>query len=237
MQFITSLFGDNGGSILTAAFALGAVLVLIVIGVWLLKMVFKMSGSVARGRNRRLSVVDTLQVDPKRQLLIVRRDNVEHLVLIGGPQDLVVETGIAVQEQPATQPARRPIQTALSRKPTLQPEPVAPTVNAQRPPSPVPAALVPVQPAAKVNDEASSGAASAVEQLRDLGKPAGKRATRSLRHTGLLRPVTTQDVPATGQNSDFSASQQPDSVKQDEDTPDSEGAAFEHDKSSDAERN
>ena len=70
VQFISSLFGDNGGAILTALFALGVVLVLIVLGVWLLKVVFKMSGSVSRGRNRRLSVIDTLQIDHKPNELL-----------------------------------------------------------------------------------------------------------------------------------------------------------------------
>jgi flagellar biogenesis protein FliO len=109
MQFITSLIGGSGNTWLTALFALGIVVVLIVLGVWLLKLVFNASTSVARGRNRRLAVVDTLALDPKRQLLIIRRDNVEHLLLVGGPQDLVVEAGIPVEETQAAQPTRRPI--------------------------------------------------------------------------------------------------------------------------------
>lgn len=127
MQFITSLFGGSGNTILTAVFALGIVVVLIILGVWLLKLVFNASTNVARGRNRRLSVVDSLPLDPKRQLLIVRRDNVEHLILTGGPQDVVVETGIPVEETPAGQPSRRPLPVVAGRKPlrvqaTAQPE-------------------------------------------------------------------------------------------------------------------
>lgn len=117
MQFITSLFGGSGNTIVTAVFALGIVIVLIILGVWLLKMVFNASTNVARGRNRRLSVVDSMQLDPKRQLLIVRRDNVEHLILTGGPQDVVVETGIAVEDVPASQPSRRPVPMVAGRKP------------------------------------------------------------------------------------------------------------------------
>jgi len=37
-----------------------------------------------RGRNRRFSVVDTLALDQKRQLLIVRRDDAEHLLISYG---------------------------------------------------------------------------------------------------------------------------------------------------------
>ena len=32
-----------------------------------------------------------------RKLLLVRRDDVEHLILVGGPVDVVIETGIRVE--------------------------------------------------------------------------------------------------------------------------------------------
>jgi flagellar protein FliO/FliZ len=46
------------------------------------------------GRTRpvRLAIVDAFNVDHKRQLVIVRRDNIEHLLMIGGPNDLVIES-------------------------------------------------------------------------------------------------------------------------------------------------
>lgn len=47
-----------------------------------------------KGRERRLGVVETATLDAKRKLYLVRRDDVEHLVIVGGPVDLVVETGI-----------------------------------------------------------------------------------------------------------------------------------------------
>jgi flagellar protein FliO/FliZ len=43
---------------------------------------------------RRLSVIEQTSVDGKRRLLLVRRDNVEHLIMTGGPVDVVIETGI-----------------------------------------------------------------------------------------------------------------------------------------------
>src|SRR5690606_34265868 len=100
MQFLTNLFGGTENTVITAVFALGIVLVLIVLGVWSLKVFFKASNNIGRGRNRRLSVIDSVAIDPKRQLLIVRRDNVEHLILTGGPQDVVVESGIPVEAVP-----------------------------------------------------------------------------------------------------------------------------------------
>lgn len=50
-----------------------------------------------RGRNRtpRLGIVDAFDLgDGQRQLILLRRDNVEHLLMIGGPNDTVVETNI-----------------------------------------------------------------------------------------------------------------------------------------------
>ncbi|MGA8612490.1 MAG: flagellar biosynthesis protein FliO [Xanthobacteraceae bacterium] len=50
--------------------------------------------AATRGRQPRLGVVDHASVDSRRRLLIIRRDNVEHLVMVGGPTDVVVETNI-----------------------------------------------------------------------------------------------------------------------------------------------
>lgn len=45
-------------------------------------------------QRRRLGVQEAASVDGRRRLVLVRRDNVEHLIMIGGPVDVVVETGI-----------------------------------------------------------------------------------------------------------------------------------------------
>jgi flagellar protein FliO/FliZ len=50
-----------------------------------------------RQRERRLSVVETAAVDARRKLVLVRRDDVEILVMTGGPVDVVLETGIKVR--------------------------------------------------------------------------------------------------------------------------------------------
>ena len=52
---------------------------------------------------KRLAVVDQANVDGRRRLVLVRRDDVEHLIMTGGPVDVVIETGIG--QQPARQPA------------------------------------------------------------------------------------------------------------------------------------
>ena len=45
-------------------------------------------------RGSRLSIVDMLAVDGKRRLLLIRRDDVEHLVMLGPNSETVVERGI-----------------------------------------------------------------------------------------------------------------------------------------------
>lgn len=46
----------------------------------------------------RIGIVEQANVDGRRKLLLVRRDDVEHLILTGGPVDLVIETGIGDQQ-------------------------------------------------------------------------------------------------------------------------------------------
>ncbi len=46
------------------------------------------------GGRRRLSVIEAAAVDSKRRLVLVRRDDVEHLILIGGGHDILLESGI-----------------------------------------------------------------------------------------------------------------------------------------------
>jgi hypothetical protein len=54
----------------------------------------RLAGSSARGRQPRLAVIDAAAVDGRRRLILIRRDNVEHLLMIGGPSDVVVEANI-----------------------------------------------------------------------------------------------------------------------------------------------
>ena len=49
----------------------------------------------------RLAVMEQANVDGRRKLLLLRRDNVEHLIMTGGPVDVVIETGIASPAQEA----------------------------------------------------------------------------------------------------------------------------------------
>ena len=43
---------------------------------------------------KRLAVVEQAALDGRRRLVLIRRDGVEHLLMTGGPVDVVIETGI-----------------------------------------------------------------------------------------------------------------------------------------------
>jgi flagellar protein FliO/FliZ len=46
------------------------------------------------GQKPRISVLDVYDLDARRQLVLLRRDNVEHLLLIGGTSDVLIESHI-----------------------------------------------------------------------------------------------------------------------------------------------
>ena len=46
---------------------------------------------------KRLAIVESMALDTKHRLLLVRRDQTEHLIVVGATSDLVIETGIAAQ--------------------------------------------------------------------------------------------------------------------------------------------
>src|SRR5271169_1189785 len=133
---------------LTFFFAFVAVLALIGVVAWLIRRFAsnRLGTNTNRGRMPRLAVIDAAAVDGRRRLVLVRRDNVEHLLLIGGPTDVVVEPNIvrampASREAPAARapavaellPRAIPLSdSGLSDSWPLQPEPAAPPTRAQR---------------------------------------------------------------------------------------------------------
>lgn len=63
------------------------------------------------GKGRRIRVIEVQPLDARRRLVLLRRDAVEHLVLIGPGQDLVIERGIPAPPEagdPAPLPEAKP---------------------------------------------------------------------------------------------------------------------------------
>jgi hypothetical protein len=83
---------------------------LVVAGLLLLLLLYKLFAPSVRGRRgSRLGISEYHEIDKTRRLVLVRRDDVEHLLLIGGGEDIVVENGIGspmteVQQSSPRQP-------------------------------------------------------------------------------------------------------------------------------------
>ena len=60
----------------------------------------------------RLAVMEQANVDGRRKLLLIRRDDVEHLIMTGGPVDVVIETNIAAPARADVEMAAEPLETS-----------------------------------------------------------------------------------------------------------------------------
>lgn len=80
-----------------ARFVLSFVVVIGLIGglAWVLRRYG--TGRISASSKGRLGVVEVATVDAKRRLVLVRRDAVEHLILISPTTETIVETGIVTQ--------------------------------------------------------------------------------------------------------------------------------------------
>ena len=85
----------NAGAYFQFVAALAFVLALIAGLAWAVRRFGLFSQMAPKlGGKRRLSIVETLGLDAKRRLVLVRRDDKEHLVILGPGSETVVEAGI-----------------------------------------------------------------------------------------------------------------------------------------------
>lgn len=107
--------------IVIAAIAVVALIVLV--------MISRAFGGRVRGRKgKRLGVSEYRELDQSRRLMLIRRDNVEHLILVGGGQSLVIEQDIGIDddEDYASPPLQRhqPAPPVVEEEPEYEPEPI-----------------------------------------------------------------------------------------------------------------
>lgn len=134
---------ENMDKIIWAA----AILLILVVLLILWRM---LAPSVMGRRGQRIGISEYHEVDKTRRLVLVRRDNVEHLLLIGGTHDVVVETGItAAGVAQAYIPQGLPPDSGMAPAAgTARPAPRAPVFD-RKPPQ-----LRPVEPSLRRDDEA-----------------------------------------------------------------------------------
>lgn len=159
-EWLNTIVGEAVAPYATLAIALVVVLILIALFFRLIKAM--RSGAMHGGQRNRLSIVEAATLEGKRRLVLVRRDDVEHLILIGGENDVVVEHNIvrrqadparasAPRTAPQPQPAPALATAAAAQRPAVQaPLPTAPmakpseprqslTETRSAPPAPIPA--------------------------------------------------------------------------------------------------
>jgi hypothetical protein len=154
-QSLSNLLSGDGRAL---QYLLGVVVFLVLLGVvfGLYRLIFAhrlRPPGASRSRAPRLGLVDVFSLDSQRQLVIVRRDNVEHLLMIGGPNDLVIEPqimrGAANSAGREAAKAAAPAEPAAEPSPPQIPRPVAPSPAATSPRrAPLRAGTPVVEPAA-----------------------------------------------------------------------------------------
>ena len=89
------------GQPLPVQIALASISMFVLIGViiWVIRWLDGTQEENPRLRFARLGVINQASIDAERRIIVVRRDNTEHLLLIGGYNDLVVERTI-VRDRP-----------------------------------------------------------------------------------------------------------------------------------------
>ncbi|MFG1346819.1 flagellar biosynthetic protein FliO [Xanthobacter autotrophicus DSM 431] len=98
---LQQLFGTELAFPIRVAVALAVIAALLGVTVVVMRrLAARGRANAGRGRSGpRLAVLDTVAVDQRRKLVLVRRDEVEHLLLIGGNSDLVVEPQITARDE------------------------------------------------------------------------------------------------------------------------------------------
>lgn len=182
-----NLFGFELSTGLRWIIAFAIVLVLVTLFAFFLRRItggrLRVRGQGGRTRQPRLGVVDIHDLDRQRQLVLIRRDNVEHLVMIGGASDVVIESNIVRGSGRVAAPAQsefalpeRPLAVDTTippealrhdpgEEPRRGPPPVSP-VPEQLPPLPhrhgSPARVEPPSPAQVAASAAGPAVAAAV---------------------------------------------------------------------------
>src|SRR6202042_3650200 len=149
MQWLNELpFADNRVLQIGFLAACGIAALIVLAIVYRLTFAHRLRVPGGRTRQPRLGLVDAFSLDGQRQLVLIRRDNIEHLVMIGGPNDVLVESQI----NRAVVPARESNQASpllVPSTPARRTEAAAlPASSAVAEPPPKVAAKVPASPAA-----------------------------------------------------------------------------------------
>ncbi len=169
MRALTHLLIENKASMIAAAAVAFFVAALLVLLVFRLAFGHRLRMPGGRARQMRLGIVDAFDLDRQRQLVIVRRDNVEHLVMIGGPNDILIESQIVRTE---AREMRGREKESREREATHAAAPVKPPVI--EPKLPIPPGMPEPQPVAAAEEYAGYApvALPGIAPISPVGRPA-----------------------------------------------------------------
>jgi flagellar protein FliO/FliZ len=220
-----SLFGE--GTSLPVRFFIAFVVVFALIGVtaWLIRRfgTGALGGTGTRGRAPRLAVIEAGAVDGRRKLVLIRRDNTEHLIMIGGPTDIVIEANIvrgqstregansrgsSVETIARTSPAEEtawPLQPEATPRPSRATRPAAleDASHWALPPEPAPAPVAAAAPAKRsrsVDTLAGLAAELSVSAPEPAAPVAAPRATAPAVEAPRAKPAPAATNSAADQN-------------------------------------
>lgn len=210
MDWLSGLVGNNAAHIISFI----ALFVLFLAAVFVVFAVIKRmsSGTYVTKKHDsapRLTVTDAAAVDSQRRLVLVRRDDVEHLILIGGPSDIVIEANITRYSNARSDTRKNAAQERITpTAPAIVPvaRPAEPSVQAvsevaavdiiAATPAYIPETEAPVTPAKKTQ---------AATTVQTTGKPADNLADN------VSQPLQThaQQVAAARQQQALQQAQRP----------------------------
>jgi len=118
----------------------------------------------------RIAVLESRDIDERRRLVLVRCDDVEHLIVIGGPADLVIDNDVS-KMRPQTMPQKAAAAAPQTAPAAVVPKPAA----APRQEAPQPAAsAVRVPPA--TGESLDAAIAAAVPKSSETPRPSARPA-------------------------------------------------------------
>ncbi|OPB29700.1 flagellar biosynthetic protein FliO [Bartonella sp. WD12.1] len=93
--WLSNYIGTSAANIITSLVFLIIIIAAIVVVITLLRYLNKRGFNFNRKQHPlRLIISDTIAIDRTRRLVLIRRDDVEHLILIGGTTDTIIESNI-----------------------------------------------------------------------------------------------------------------------------------------------
>jgi hypothetical protein len=192
-----------GGPPGVAAIA-GVALLLVVLGVLHFRYrLFRRRKGRGRAKARaanasRIEILETRIIDANRKLVLMRCDDIEHLVMVGGPADVVVENDVRKVRGPGAPPTKIPGFETERRTPSLTPP--APARTFDTPVAAAPKTPEPRRPAADVRPAATTTRAPVVQP------PLARAGARSADPHPVMPPEATQNRASTQRPSDSLAS-------------------------------